>query len=404
MALRTPRHRLECPNCGAPLRWKGEAPVVACRYCDTHVHTPSGTITEEPAEIRSEGGKGACAIFLLVLGINLLVGLIAFVSSLVTDGPGKMLGVPMDTLATLDLASSPRAAAEHLGLRCEDDADSLHVPLRGTDLEFASLHWEDADSQHVSSFGLHNLEGHPELAAVVAALEATLGRRLVRDDDGRHSWRWADASLNMAADGSHLGFHADPDDDPHWEYRTRLMWTVLIAASSGQQAQLEANTRKAWLAHGYDLSELAAMDLRYDVDGARSYVPAAFPGAHESVFSSLDFEIPLAHAWFGHAELSWPNEQGARIETTYLRPPPSHDGFPDQAGIKRCLDGALGPGERRSQDHLAGTWSADWDLPDGSWIHLSPNLLQLRRPRSDKLAPPLAWSEPLSALHDCEPG
>jgi hypothetical protein len=386
------------------LRWKGVAPVVACRYCDTHVHTPTGQVTHEPAVVRSQPkGSGGCTIVAFILGINLLVGAIALVVALATDGPGKVMGVPMSTLVTLDLTADNATVAAALGLNPDEDGDDLFVPLRGSDFDYAYLWWDDDHPEHVGSFGLYASEGHPNFAPVITSLEASLGRRLEPEADGYRYWRWAGAHVNVTMDGSHLGVRSDPDDDSHWAYRTRLLWSVVMAAAGGAPLDVEPTTRQAWLAHGYDLDTLAAMELGYDVDGARAYMAAAFPGVHAEVFSGLDFEIPLAHPWFGQAELSWPNERGGTLATAYLRPPPGHTDWPDQGAIRRCLDGALGAGEIREQDHLAGTWAASWDLPDGSWVHLSPSLLQVRRDSHRAQPRAASWRRVFGALHACGP-
>ena len=77
---------LKCPNCGAPVRWRGEAPVVACRYCDTHVATGTGRKTQEPAVVRSQmRPRNVAAVtgasVLLPVIIAVAGGLIAFLGS-----------------------------------------------------------------------------------------------------------------------------------------------------------------------------------------------------------------------------------------------------------------------------------------------------------------------------------
>jgi len=405
MARISSRQRLECPSCGAPLRWKGEAPVVACRYCDTHVHTPTGQVTHEPAVVRSQGkGGGGCLVLGIILGVNLLVGAIALVVNLVTSGVGGVTGVPFADLAALDLASDNASAAAALGLSPDAEGDDLHVPLRGTVFDYAYLRWEDDHPEHVASFGLYASDGLDDPAPVLAALDASLGRRLEPPQDETRYWRWAGSHLNLQLDGSHLGVHADPESDPHWAYRTRLLWSVVLAAAQGQALETQASTRKAWLAHGYTISELAALDVRTDVDSAVATTQARFPGSHAEPFISLDVDIPLAHAWFGAAELSWANEAGGALEGLALSPAPGHQTFPDQQAIRACLDRAIGAGEHRVDDHLAGTWSASWEFRDGSWAHISRYSLNLHASRRTERMAAGPWRQLLNALEACEPG
>lgn len=398
------KSRLECPSCGAPLRWKGHAPVVACRYCDAHVHTPTGKPTHEPAVVRSQGrASGGCAIPLVVVGLVSIIGLIAAVASILSSGTGGLTGVSMATLTALSLEGDNATVAQALGLAPDAEGDDLHVPLRGSDFDYAYLRWDDEHPEHVASFGLYANDGHPSPAALEAALEQTLGRRLEPEQDGYRYWRWAGANLNLSVDGSHLGGHTLPEDDAHWAYRTRLLWSVVLAAAQGQALELQPSTLESWLAHGYDISELAAMSLDYDVDGASAYTQATFPGSHATVFISLDVDVPLAHPWFGDAELSWPNEPGGKLASAQLHPPPGHQTFPDQQPIRACLDRALGAGETSVDDHLAGTWSARWELPDGTWLHLSRYSLGIHRDRGHGPARATAasWRRVLNALQAC---
>jgi hypothetical protein len=112
--------------------------------------------------------------------------------------------------------------------------------------------------------------------------------------------------------------------------------------------------------------------------------------------------VPLDHAWFSEAELSWANEPAGPLEGLSLGPAPGHQTFPDQAAIRACLDRALGTGEHRVDDHLAGTWSASWEFRDGSWAHLSQYALNLHAGRGDRAAL-MGWRPLLTALESCEP-
>jgi len=400
MASSTPNNKLECPNCGAPLRWKGEAPVVACRYCDTHVHTPTGQVTREPTVVRSQRKtSGGCAILAITIGFPVAILLIAGIATMISGGVGSVTGVSIETLASVSLEADNATIAAALGLAPDDEGDDLHIPLRGSDFDYAFLRWEDGYPDHVASFGFYAGDGHPSPTTLLAALDASLGRRLEPETDGYRYWRWAESHVNVSVDGSHLGAHSDPGDDSHWAYRTRLLWSVTLAAASGHPLELEPTTRKAWLAHGYSLGELGAMDLAQDVDSAAAYMRATFPGSYAETFISLDIEVPLTHPWFGSAELSWENSPDGPLETTRLSPIPGAQTFPDQAAIHRCLDSAVGPGERRVDDHLAGTWSVSWERPGETWANLNRYALNIHH-GEDRRTPP-AWRAFIAALEAC---
>ncbi|MFH1465927.1 MAG: hypothetical protein ABIO70_16180 [Pseudomonadota bacterium] len=366
-------HSLDCPKCGAPLRWKGEARVVECRYCGSSVLTPTGELTEERAEVRSQAKPaGAVGVILVVVGLNLAIGLIAAVASLLGGtGGGPLGGVSVAQLVKTPFQGGAAAMAEALGVSPGDDGESLTVPLEGSGFGYGWLRWDAEHLDQPIGACFYASDGHPRATEARARLTRLFGRRLVWDGDGSAAWRWGGAYVNVGEKVSNICFSADVGD-PSWVTRARLLWSVFLAVVAEQDLTLQESTLEGWLGWGYTLTELSALDLRYDVDAARGYVPTLFAGAEQGVLIGLDIEVPLSHAWFGSATLHWPNERGGTLESVRLSAPPGSQTLGQQAAIGRCLEATFGKGEINEVDHLAATWSERWQARDGAMLRLDP--------------------------------
>ncbi len=370
---------LTCPNCGAPVRWKGEAPVVACRYCDTHVATGTGKKTQEPTAVRSQmrprnvAAVSLMSVFLpmLLVGISGLVALIGAQS-----GPGGMLGPSFADVAALTLDHT----SSELGQAIGDDApsvDSLVIYFSGSDFDYVVFGWEEDHPGHVSSFGLYASEPHPQMQTIVHWMEHYLGPRFGASEYGGWTWRWADAHINVAEDGTSLNYHCSPEDDPDWKYRSELMWSVVLASATGQDLKLDRETRKRWLGLGYLLSELALLDVTTEVDDAVAEVRSRFPAAAVEQSYSLEFEFPVDHPWFRSMEIGWENADGGQIEDVTLWPPARANQFPDQRAIRDCLEKTYGKAEASEVDHLKKQYNYSWDPDDMGRFTVHDHLLSI---------------------------
>jgi hypothetical protein len=311
-------------------------------------------------------------VALVVLGLNLFVGLTVGVAALVGgNGAPGLTGTSVARLVATPFQGTCAEMAEALGVSTEDSDDSLTVPLAGAGFAYGWVRWDSGHLEQPNGACFYATDGHPRAAEAQARLRTLFGRRLVWDKDGTASWRWGGIYVNVGANVSNLCFSSDVDD-PQWIVRVRLLWSVFLAVVAEQDLSLQTATLKGWLATGYSLAELSALDLRFDVDKARGYVPTLFPGAAQEVMSGLTFEVPLNHAWFGAASLSWPNERGGTLESVRLQPLPEQQTLSAQPAVGRCLDASLGRGEVQEQDHLAGTWSERWQLRDGTTVRLDP--------------------------------
>ena len=397
--------KLQCPSCGASLLWKGVAPVVECRYCGTNVVTGTGEQTDQPADARSQpssggGGSGACAITVTVSAVITVGAIFAFVSS--RSGPGGGGNTSLETITQLTLDSTIGEVVEATGARASSD-ENVCIWYRDGGFEYVCLHWDDRHPDHVKSFAFHHSEEDPDRGeATIAGIEAFLGRRLVTRDDGDRQYTWARAWVNAYADGTMVTGQVDVDDDPDWRPRLQHLWMACLAATQGEDANLDLETRQRWLGGEYPLRTVERIDLSWDVDEAQTEVRQAIPGASDSSWSGLVYAVAVDHPWFGEVRFRWPNEAGGKLEMISFIPPPGRDVFPDVQEVRRCVSEVLGEGDAEEVDHLAGKVRYGWH-PDGfSGVTLYPENLGVSpfdwhgNPPSTDL-----WTRLLAQLEDC---
>lgn len=339
---------------------------MACRYCDTHVATGTGKKTQKPAVVRSQmRPRNVAAVTSATVILPLFIAgagaLFAFLGS--QSSPGGVFGPSFDDVAALKLDQRPSALSAAVGGDGHDEEHQV-IYFHGSDFGYAVFNWEEDHLDHASGFGLYCSDPHPQMATVVQWLEHHLGPRFGVTEYGGWSWRWADAYLTVAEEGTNITYHSAPDDDPDWQYRCQLMWSVVLASVTGQDLKLDRETRQRWLGTGYLPSELALLDITTPLDGAIAEVQSKFPGSVVDQSYSLEFEIAVDHPWFRSLEFGWENAEGGRIDDVDLWPPARTNKFPDQEALRACLEKVYGDAEAYEADHLKKQFTYSWD-PDG---------------------------------------
>ncbi|HVJ18490.1 MAG TPA: hypothetical protein VM686_23885 [Polyangiaceae bacterium] len=111
----------------------------------------------------------------------------------------------------------------------------------------------------------------------------------------------------------------------------------------------------------YPLRALLGIDAKATIDPARERMRELFPTVTPFLLAlELRYEVPLAHAWFGTAELKWKNERAASLSAVGFKPPEGQNKLANQKEIVECLTKGLGKPEVREVDHLAGEFSYFW--------------------------------------------
>ena len=399
---------LTCPSCGAPVRWKGDAPVVECRYCSTHVSTGTGKTTAEPAVVRSQmRPRNVAVVTLLSIGLPIVLSVGGVTLGIVAEsgGPGGYFGPSLGDLAVLTMDAPARDVAAALDLDSDDEGYLVAYLRKGSPYDYVVFNWDDEYPDHIESFGFHSSEANDQMPVVVQWLRFYLGRRLTTDAEGALNWRWAAAQLWISADMTTINYSASPGDDPHWKYRTQLMWSVILASSLGQDLGLDSTVRKQWLATGYTVAEVGELDITMDVDRAKTAVVQQFPGTHEDLFIGLSFEIPLDHPWFRSLEVEWRNEKGGRMTDADLWPSLGHSEFPHRLEIVRCLEAVYGDAEEDVVDHLKGDVNYEWDPSGLSYFRLHDHMLAIYAWesgwRNDNAPSHKAWRKLMRTLDGC---
>jgi hypothetical protein len=393
---------LTCPGCGAPVRWRGKHPVVECRYCGTHVATGSGQKTDAPAQVVSRMrprtlllAYGSAGLFtVLMVGVSLVGALLG--------RPGGITGTSVAEVATLSMASTIEQVCEATGADAYSET-SVCIYYSGGVWDYVCLTWDEDLPEHVQSFSFHSShEDDAGTAGVADLLGSNLGRRFYVDGDGALSWGWAGAWLHGDHERTFLSVSSDPESDDGWRVRMALLWAAVVGANLGNQTDVDEVTARQWLGQGYRPLALATLDITIDVDQASSQVTATVPGAVESRWSGLTFEVPIDHPQLGGLDLGWANAAGGKVDSISFDPPPGRDAFPDQAALQACITAIFGPPEDLELDHLAGTRYQMWEPEGLASVHLYPTYLSVSAWSWHGDPPSNAtWTKLLRALDSC---
>lgn len=390
---------LQCPSCGAPMRWKGQAPVVECRYCKTHVNVETEEVTEEVAAVRTQVRPRNLLVSWVIVGFILCTGIIpAVMGILFGDSGGDRRRPPFETIASLSMASTLEEIAEATRHEAWSEG-SLCVYTKGGTIDYVCFGWHDDHPDHVKDFNIYFTEENPNAEAVKLWLDHYLGPRLHWSDSGYQMY-WAGSHVHSADDMSHMGFYVDPDRDEGWETRIEWYWAVAIASVMGQQLEIPEDTRRRWLAQGYTPDQLAKLDVTDTVDEAQRSVPKRFPGAISDDHGE-SWTIPVDHPWIGEANFYYDNSEGGPLEYVYMTPIADNE-FTHQKSLRNCISKQFGKSEHQKTDHLGKKFTYRWepsgmssiDLREhGLWVYLTD--------WQNKNASPSQWKKLMNSIDDC---
>ncbi len=366
------------PGMGAPQNPYGPGP------------SPYGASPAPVLQLQGPGGGGgrvnvarvlvAISVFCVFIG-----GIFSFIAarSHTTTGGGLGLGGGFATksLATLSLAQTPQAMAKLMGGAASafgSDNTSLMVNLSGGPYQRINFTWDKADTSHVKMAYLYADSARPDAAAVHGKLATLLGPRL----DAKGTLNYHGLNFDVDTDTAHVASDLTyiTDKNPHWKDQVDAGWDVLRSVVLGLPVTVTPADLRDWMAHGYPMQALGAIDVTADVDHAAAMMQAAFPAVYSRSIGSLEFELALDNPWFSQAELSWQNKKDGLLEEVILRPPPYPvQTFPDQNALEACMQTLIGgKAERRETDHLKGTHSTDWNPADGGSVSISENVAFVR--------------------------
>ncbi|MDX2088320.1 MAG: hypothetical protein SFX73_10745 [Kofleriaceae bacterium] len=364
---------LACPHCGAKLRWDGDAPIVECRYCHTHVVVETGTRTDLPAAVVSQRGLRPLVVVCALGGVALLVASVALLAPAggprrtTTTAPTKMTSVA-ELLATPLRARPDQIAARH-GVAVVDTTVLLH--LSDGAFREAALFWDRSDLAHVRSITLWPRQAGADLSDVVARARALVGPRLRAAATGGYQFHSKNVSLVVS---SIVAVDARPSDDPAWQEQLSAMWVVLRASAFATSEVLDERTRRDVLNLSYPLGVLAELAPEVNVDDAKREVHRVAPGADSA---GPRHTIGVEHPWFETVTLGWENQPRGAWTQAILYFAKEVDFAAQHPQLVACLAPVLGEPKRLVSDHLAGTFTLQFPAHGGRpWVDVGAHGLQ----------------------------
>jgi hypothetical protein len=343
---------LKCPTCGAPIKWKGSATVVECRYCRTHVTADSGVRTQAPANVVSQpkfpaGVMAIAAVaFLVVTGSAVAV----FVGMASRATPGTMASgqATRAEVAAANLARTPEQLRDELGAKQSNRPGFVYVMLDDETFSQASFGWDSSHLEHVRLVTLNAARGKKIPPEVLERARAQLGRDLRASKTGGHQYGGYGVNFSISETSLHINAH---EYEPGWKDKLGALWTVMKYAALGGQETLTEKTKRDVLNLGYPLERLGSVRIDVTVDGARTEVKRVIPGAHSK---SEVHRVGIGHPWVARADLRWKNEAGGKLNSVNLFYPPEVDLKAQREDIELCLTPLLGAPKVTGTDHLAG--------------------------------------------------
>lgn len=355
---------MQCPGCGAPLRWTGQAPVVECRYCKTHVATGNGTKTGAAAHAVSARTVKHQALFVLLpvgaaLVIFAVIGAIASRAATTSFGPS----VELAKISAFSLASTQAQAVETLdGKQSSEGLVLVHVD--GLSYNSVQFEWKEQHPEHVVGVNMFILGSrtNPQRDKILWAMRKQLGRKLKKTKKG-YDYKAPGVWLHVSDNAESVSVRTDPDSDVYWKDRLQLAWSVLLANAQGKVVQLGDAKRKGLLGLGFTTQELARLDPRTTLDDATSSLEKLFPGMLRNPKGSNTYEIPVRHPVFDHVRLTWDNAEGGKLQTATFFVSSAEPTIPNHGGVAKCIGNRAGQMEERVQDHARGIKSYQWKTP-----------------------------------------
>jgi hypothetical protein len=344
--------------------------------------------------------------------IAIIGGVFAFVAARAHGTAGGGLGLgggfPTRSLATLSLGQTPEAMAKVVGgapTSHGGDSTDLMVNLSGGPYDRIDFTWDNADRSHVKMAYLYASTPRPDAAAIHAKLATLLGPRL----DAKGTLNWQGLNFDVDVDTAHVQSDLSyiTDKNPYWKQQVDAGWDVLRSVVLGLPVTVTQADTRDWLARGYTLQALGAIDPTVDVDHAAAMMQAAFPAVGIRQMIGLSHTLAIDNPWFGEAELTWPNKKGAVLEEMNLRPPPYPvKTFPDQDALEACVQNIVGgKAERRETDHLKGTHSTEWNPAEGGSVSVDESIVWIRLVSVfvKKPMPRAEFQRILTGLGNCAP-
>lgn len=388
---------LTCPNCGAPVRWKGQAQVIECRYCRTHVIAQSGIKTQAPATVVSaRKPQEQKLILVLAVGLPFLLMVIGGVGMALKGGAGggSIGGTKPSKVAKVTLETSQAKLHDKLGGRIWKH--TLLVPLSEGPFEQIIFRWDEKVDDHVKGISFRLPDKTPMPDKVMARLRKQLGRELRAQQTGGHHFGATSASLSV---GSNLHLGANNFEDERWKGQLQALWTATAHAALGRKKKLSAKTRREVLNVDNRIVDLGKVDMDVNVRDAEAAVRKVFPAARTDDASHV---VGLGHPWLNRGRLNWKNAADGKLEYVNLSLAPEHDEKAHRAAVVACFTQLYGNPAEAVNDHLKDRRTFNWEATGGvPWVTYNYQAITVYLERRGKRATKDSWRQLTQTLGNC---
>ena len=342
---------LRCPTCGAPLKWKGDAAVVECRYCQTHIIAKTGIITGAPANAVSQPKSSALA--LLVIGCAAMVLVIGGAVAVFAGAKNRQVVSPLEpavaseVLAGMKLQQTAEQLKNSLSAGKSSHQNSLSFPVADESYSQAIFTWDPQHPEHIRSVLLRAAENKKLPPQVRDKVAAEFGEQLRVSSGGHH---YSGEGVNLSINETSIQINAYRQG-PGWKERLQVLWGVMKYAALDVGGPLAQKTKRDVLNLGYPLEQLKGISIDVLVDSSGSEVKRVIPGV---VSKGERHQVGLGHPWMERADLFWKNERGGKLGRINLFYPKTFDLKERRQEVERCLAPLFGSPKVTETDHLAG--------------------------------------------------
>lgn len=352
---------LQCPTCGAPLKWKGVAQVVECRYCHTHVQTNSGIAVQEQAQVVSQPKTPVAVLAGAAIAAFVVIGAAIAFAALGRGGAGGVAGVRgMDaaTVKSIDLAKTPDQMGKLPGANPSSSEGYVYINLDHELWQSATFGWDKQHLDHVRNVSLNAHSQQKLPAAVLERAKAQLGT-LRESSTGGHSYHGPGANLSLSDTAISISVHKYEEG---WKERVQALWIVLKHAAFNASETLPTAKLRDVLNTGYPLERLTKVPIDVDIDGSQAALKRVIPGV---TGKGAKYRVGVGHPWIEYADLNWKNEAKGKLSGVNLFYPPSFSLKAQREEVEGCLTPLLGKPKESVSDHAKGIFTLHFKGKDG---------------------------------------
>jgi len=189
------------------------------------------------------------------------------------------------------------------------------------------------------------------------------------------------------------------------------LWAAARYAAYGKPKPTKQQLR---LINGPQLKDAAKLDVGVRIEKASKSFAKKFPhGACDSITNintkktQLVCKVEVDHPLLAELYVAWPNGEKASVEAVTFKLAKRKGGANASNAVGKCLDGALGEGEKIVTDHASGAGKRAWKLGKaGDQVVLDDNTVSIAPPEKHEPTQKPGWTkhfaDVVEALDGCK--